>query len=148
MSKLCQPLVRIQDITTNHGVVTTCTLAHATVRKFLVKRAQNPEAQDDTTLRVVPDTLASICLKYLMQSRFAGLLRKDGETFKDELEEDIVNHHLLSYAAKYWDKHLDVVQEWESLCEVVKRFTMSGQFFTTLQVQSLLVGGMSDYKMW
>jgi hypothetical protein len=141
VSKLCQPLVRIQDITTDHGVVTTCTLAHATVRKFLIKKAQDPQEQDDATLRVVPDTLASICLKYLMQSRFATPLRKEGDIFKDKLGEDIGDHHLLPYAAKYWDKQLDIVQAWESLCEVVKTFIMSEQFFTTLQVQSLLVGG-------
>ncbi|KAJ4371362.1 hypothetical protein N0V83_004579 [Neocucurbitaria cava] len=147
VTTLCQPLVRVQDTETPHGTVTTCTLTHSTVRNFLLKRAQDDGAEDDReTLRIVPDTLADICLKYLMQPCFAALLKREGQIFKDELDEDINNHHLLPYAAKYWDKHLDVASQWKDFCEPVKDFIRSAQFFTCLQVQSLLVGG--QFQFW
>lgn len=146
VTTLCQPLVRVQDTETPHGTVTTCTLTHSTVRNFLLKRAQDDGTEDDReTLRIVPDTLADICLKYLMQPRFAALLKREGHVFKDELDEDIDSHHLLPYAAKYWDKHLDVASQWKSFCDPVKDFVRSPQFFTCLQVQSLLVGGKIDH---
>lgn len=143
VSSLCQPLVRVQDTETPHGTITTCTLSHATVRNFLIKKGQGCDAVDDEKMfQITPDTLAAICLKYLMQSRFDTLLTKDKDTFKDNLDEDIDNHHLLPYAAKYWDKHLDVAKQWEAFCEPVESFVKSSQFFTCLQVQSLLVGGI------
>jgi hypothetical protein len=92
------------------------------------------------------ETLADICLKYLMQSRFAGLLSKNGDVFEDNLKADIDEHHLLPYAAKYWDKHLDVVKDWQSFSEPVRKFVFSPQFFTCLQVQSLLVGGECNFS--
>ncbi|CAO2655623.1 Nn.00g044260.m01.CDS01 [Neocucurbitaria sp. VM-36] len=147
VTTFCQPLVRVQDTETPHGTVTTCTLTHSTVRNFLLKQAQEAGAKDDReTLHIAPDTIADICLKYLMQPRFKTLLKKEGNLFKDELDEDIDNHHLLPYAAKYWDKHLDVAAQWKSFCEPVKDFVTSAQFFTCLQVQSLLVGG--QFQFW
>jgi hypothetical protein len=144
VTSLCQPLVRVQDTETPHGTITTCTLSHATVRNFLVKKGQEYGTIDDKkTFEITPDTLADICLKYLMQSRYNKLLTKDNDTFKDRLDQDIDNHHLLPYAAKYWDKHLDVAKQWKTFCEPVETFVKSSQFFTCLQVQSLLVGG--DY---
>ncbi|KAF1845137.1 uncharacterized protein K460DRAFT_416448 [Cucurbitaria berberidis CBS 394.84] len=147
VTTLCQPLIRVQDTETPYGTVTTCTLTHATVRNFLIKRAKDATAEDDQeTLQISPDTLADICLKYLTQSRFRSLLTRGDDAFKDGLEDDIDNHHLLPYAAKYWDKHLDVAKEWKSFCEPVRDFVRSAQFFTCLQVQSLLVGG--QFQFW
>ncbi|KAH8724358.1 hypothetical protein GQ44DRAFT_750370 [Phaeosphaeriaceae sp. PMI808] len=146
VAKLCQPLIRIQDTQTNHGLITTCTLVHATVRKFIMKHAENVAEESQRKLTITPDTLARICIKYLMQPRFDTLLIKDGDSFKDKLNEDIDNHHFLPYAAKYWDKHLDVAKEWQIMCNIVRSFVMSEQFFTTLQVQSLFVGG--QFKFW
>jgi hypothetical protein len=137
-------MVRVHDVETAYGTVTSCTLTHATVRTFLLR--QMSDAADEggpRVLRTVPDTLADICLKYLMQPRFAGLLTKNGDVLEDSLSVDIDKHHLLPYAAKYWDKHLDVVKDWRSFYEPVRKFVFSEQFFTCLQVQSLLVGGES-----
>jgi hypothetical protein len=148
VNTLCQPLVRVHDVATAYGTVTTCTLTHATVRNFLLRQNLNAASADDTRiLQIVPDTLADVCLKYLMQSRFASLLSKKGEVFEDSLHVDIDGHHLLPYAAKYWDKHLDVVKDWHSFCEPVRQFVLSEQFFTCLQVQSLLVGGRSSQNL-
>lgn len=142
VTTLTQSLVRIQDVQTLYGTVTTCTLSHATVRNYLIKQIRATGTDD--SLYIVPDTLAEICLKYLMQSRFEGLLYKDGDTFRDKAKIDIDTHHLLPYAAKYWDKHLDIAKDWQSFCEPVRKFLLSAQFFTCLQVQSLLAGGMQS----
>jgi hypothetical protein len=147
VTTLCQPLVRVHDVETAYGTSTTCTLTHATVRNFLLRQTSDATSgPDQKVLRIVPDTLADICLKYLMQSRFTDLLSKNGDVFEDNLKADIDEHHLLPYAAKYWDKHLDVVKDWQSFCEPVRKFVLSQQFFTCLQVQSLLVGGKSGFK--
>lgn len=142
VTTLCQPLVRTHDIKTAHGTVTTCTLTHATVRNFLLKQASNVgSAQERSVLQITPDILADVCLKYLSQARFSTLLSKNGDVFEDNLNVDIHDHQLLPYAAKYWDKHLDVARDWQSFCRPVRQFVFSPQFFTCLQVQSLLVGG-------
>jgi hypothetical protein len=147
VTTLCQPLVRVHDVETAYGTVTTCTLTHATVRNFLLRQTSDAiSANDGRVLRIIPDTLADICLKYLMQSRFTSLLSKNGDVFEDNLKVDIDEHHLLPYAAKYWDKHLDVVKDWHAFCEPVRNFVLSRQFFTCLQVQSLLIGGRSSQQ--
>jgi hypothetical protein len=143
VATLCQPLVHINDAETPHGIVTTCTLAHATVRDFLIKRASWNDLPISLEVNVTPDTLANICLRYLMQSRFTKLLHRDDGDFRDTLEDDINNQHLLPYAAKYWDKHLDEAKEWKVFCDIVEAFVHSSQFYTCLQVQSLLVAGKS-----
>jgi hypothetical protein len=146
VTTLCQPLVRVHEVDTAYGTSTTCTLTHATVRNFLLRQTYNAISGDDQkVLRIVPDTLADFCLKYLMQSRFTGLLSRNGDVFEDNLRADTDEHHLLPYAAKYWDKHLDEVKDWQSFCEPVRKFVLSQQFFTCLQVQSLLVGGKSGF---
>lgn len=86
--------------------------------------------------------MANICLKYLLQPRYRRLLTKKGETFVDLGGEDIMDHHLLSYAAKYWDKHMDDVTYSSDFCQKVSRYITSTQFYTLLQVQSLFVEGI------
>jgi hypothetical protein len=85
--------------------------------------------------------MAGICLKYLSQARYQKLLERSGDTFVDMSGDDYSKYHLLSYAAKYWDKHLDEISYSERLYERVVRFITSPQYFTCLQVQSLLVEG-------
>lgn len=54
-----------------------------------------------------------------------------------------MEHHLLSYAAKYWDKHLDDVPFSQEMSDKVERFITSPHFQTCLQVQSLFIEGKS-----
>ena len=89
--------------------------------------------------------LADICLKYLMQPCFSALLQRDNDTFRDKMKVDIETHHLLPYAAKYWDRHLDEVENWQQFSVHVKKFVLSKQYFTCIQVQSLLVGGKKKF---
>ena len=58
-------------------------------------------------------------------------------TFKDSIKD----HHLLTYAAKYWDKHFDRVEETPNLRQKIEDFLVSSNFRSTIQLQSLFVQG-------
>lgn len=142
--ELCSPLVQIQDI--DKGIVQSiCTLAHASVRSFLVKnpRILLEEKKEGMTkdLMITTDHLAKICLKYLSQPRYKEPLREKRDTFETSAGEDIFEHHLLSYTAKYWDKHLDDIDYTPEWCQKVEQFVRLRQFITCMQVQSLFVEG-------
>lgn len=143
LSKMCEPLVLVQDIQSEDRVYTTCTLTHSSVHEFLKSRPEILSATPGLdACRVESKTLASVCLQYLSQPRYGKLLRKCGDTFKVLDGEDFMEQHLLPYAAKYWDKHLDDVPFSQQMCDRVETFVTSPQFQTCLQVQSLVIEGM------
>ena len=90
------------------------------------------------------EVLANVCLNYLSQPRYSRLLRKSAETFIDSGNEDIMDHHLLSYAAKYWDRHLDDIPSSQEMSDKVESFINSPNFRTCLQVQSLSIEGKAN----
>lgn len=139
---LCEPLIQIQDVRSGQKNVVTCTLTHSSVHEYLLS---NPQAFSATpglgAYSIESKVLANVCLNYLSQPRYLRLLRKSGDTFIDSDNEDIMEHHLLSYAAKYWDKHLDDVPFSQEMCDKVESFITSPQFRTCLQVQSLFIEG-------
>ena len=141
--RLCEPLLQIQEVSSAQRVFTTCTLSHSSVRDFLVS---NPQVLSDApgvgAYRIDNNALANVCLKYLSQRRYCRLLHERGDTFVDLNDEDFLEHHLLSYAAKYWDKHLDDVPSSQEMCQQVEKFVTSPQFVTCLQVQSLVIEGV------
>ena len=143
LSKLCEPLIQVQEIRSEHRIYTTCTLTHSSVHEFLKSR---PEILSATSgldaCRIESKILASVCVKYLSQPRYGKLLRKKGDTFIDDNDDDFMEQHLLPYAAKYWDKHLDDVPFSQEMCDRVETFVTSPQFQTCLQVQSLVIEGM------
>ncbi|RDH36433.1 hypothetical protein BDQ94DRAFT_167335 [Aspergillus welwitschiae] len=145
--ELCQPLVQIHESDGPAGTISICTLTHGSVKSFLLK---NPEIlaknSNPPAYALTNDVLADICRKYLLQPRYQQLLTRDGETFVDYDGEDIFNHHLLSYAAKYWDKHLDSVDYSLEYCQKTSSLIRSSHFFTLLQVQSLFVDG--QFRFW
>ena len=145
LSKLCEPLFQVQDIRSKHRTYTTCTLTHSSVHEFLKSR---PEVLSATpglyACHIESRVLASVCLNYLSQPRYGKLLRKREDTFIDLNDEDFMEQHLLSYAAKYWDKHLDEVPFSQEMCDRVEAFLNSSQFQTCLQVQSLVIEGMTS----
>ena len=142
IAKLCEPLIQIQDVSSAERRNIICTLAHSSVREFLVN---NPRVLSDTpgpkAYPVDSTVLATVCLNYLYQQRYSSLLRRNKDTFVDANEEDFMDHRLLSYAAKYWDKHLDGVSFSQDMCAKVEAFVTSSQFWTCLQVQSLVIEG-------
>ncbi|PYI00733.1 hypothetical protein BO78DRAFT_434188 [Aspergillus sclerotiicarbonarius CBS 121057] len=145
--ELCQPLVQVQETEGPDGKVAICTLTHGSVKSFLLKNSEmlihnsNPPAYALTN-----DVLANICQRYLLQPRYRQLLVQEGETFVDCDGDDILNHHLLSYAAKYWDKHLDNVDYSPDICQKASTFITSPQFYTLLQIQSLFIDG--QFRFW
>ena len=145
LSKLCEPLVQVQEIRSEHKIYTTCTLTHSSVHEFLKSKPEILSATpglDDC--RIESKILASVCLKYLSQPRYGKLLRKKEDKFVDLNDEDFMEQHLLPYAAKYWDKHLDDVPFSQEMCDRVETFVTSPQFQTCLQVQSLVVEGVQS----
>ena len=145
LSKLCEPLVQVQDIGSEHRVYTTCTLTHSSVHEFLKSRPEILSATPGLdACRIESKILGSICLKYLSPPRYGKLLRKWEDTFIDLNDEDFMEQHLLPYAAKYWDKHLDDVPFSQEMCDRVETFVTSPQFQTCLQVQSLIIEGMQS----
>ena len=83
--------------------------------------------------------IADACLLYLSQEKYAQLMTKRLSQWVTASGEDLSNNHLLTYSAKYWDKHLDDVPETPQLLRRVESFLTSSNFQTTLQIQSLCV---------
>lgn len=146
--ELCAPLVEIQENSqTEAEVKSVCSLSHAAVHSYLVKNprilftsANNGELREENLL-ITSKTLASICLKYLSQPCYGQLLEKKGDAFITKDKQDINDHHLLTYAAKYWSVHLEGVAPTDGWYDQVADFVKSRQFLTVLQVQSLMVEG-------
>jgi hypothetical protein len=125
-----------------------CYLFHSTVKAFL---EQNPEVLQRTlpgaaTLLINEIIIANACLLYLSQDAFAEFLIKDSDSdqWTTASKECITGTSLLTYSAKYWDKHMDGVEETSELRLKVESFIRSGKFHTTLQIQSLFVEGHFD----
>ncbi|KAL8686929.1 MAG: hypothetical protein Q9218_006759, partial [Villophora microphyllina] len=147
LKALCAPLIDVSD----HGQDNVCTLTHSTVQSFLLKRPQilqlhDGTAQPLTVLMIDEGEMALACLKYLSQPRYCDVLVRSGGSFTTSSGEDVAKHHLLSYAAKYWDRHLENLACNEALFDSVELFLQSPQFVTCLQVQSLCVEG--QFTLW
>ena len=153
--KICEPLIQVQAIEGARTLNSVCTLTHASVRRFLLKRPDVLGLKDsaaESEHYITEEIMANVCLKYLWQASYSKLLSRNGDTYCDVKGTDILNQQLLPYAAKYWDKHLDAIpghRGWEtcedskSLCNRVTRFIRSPQYITCIQTQSLFVGGKS-----
>ena len=125
-------------------------LSHSAVRTFLLKNSDVAEVVPDTADELVNSRIIrDCCLTYLSQPRYRTILSKDSfGVFWTEDDEDVRNHHLLSYAAKYWYQHFDA--ETDSFGPLppaasdkmaVMSFIKSTNFQTCIQVQSLYVIG-------
>lgn len=150
--KLCEPLIQVQKIggTASNSV---CTLTHSSVQKFLLKHPDilsSRSAPQRSRYLLTEEVMGNVCLRYLWQPTYRKLLTKTSDAYLDLNGTDLMEQHLLPYAAKYWDKHLDSVsghrasggcEDPESFCNRVMRFIQSSQFVTCLQAQSLLVEG-------
>lgn len=148
LKELCAPLIDVDD--SRSRISSVCTLAHSTVKSFLLKRPeilQTTEVAQSNTMHIVDErNIAIVCLKYLSQPRYSDLLIKSGNSFTTKSGEDVMKQHFLSYAAKYWDKHLDSVERDDNLVDSIERFLRSPQFVTCIQVQSLYVEG--QFSLW
>lgn len=134
----CESLVKFDNIQTSQGVTRQiCTLWHSSFKTFL---ENNSNVLGHLQYAITQHALAMSCLNYLRQPRYDGLLSKVGTSFSTVTDEDIRDHHLLVYCAKYWRSHMDSLPYSLELCQKIESFVRSPNFITCLQVQSLWVG--------
>ena len=133
VAKSCEPLLQVQETKTAHKTLITFNFCHSSVRSFLLKNAE--------TYMISEQALADICLQYLSQPRYQRFLSAKDDTFIDFEGEDVMEHQLLVYAAKYWDRHFDDLSQENS--DKIHAFIRSPQYFNLLQIQSLFVEGWS-----
>lgn len=123
----------------------TCRLIHSTLKDYLLEhrrilfQGDLDQAQD---VRICPEIPVTACLDYLHQSRFADLLRKKDGEWADSTGIPVLDSRFLIYAAKYWDKHLDGVEDparQDELVTAVAAFVKSTNFWTVMQVQTVWV---------
>ncbi|XDG06243.1 hypothetical protein ABKA04_005858 [Annulohypoxylon sp. FPYF3050] len=114
-------------------------LTHASVKNFLVKNPCVLQASTEQQYRICEHHIADACLHYLMQKRYL-------EPFKnyEAMTQTIQTHHLLTYAAKYWDRHLDAIPGTPERDKLAHRFLCSSNFQTMLQIQSIFLDSHFD----
>lgn len=142
MEKVFAPLIETQEDPENQGEH-FCYLFHSTVRDFLMNH-RNIFLQESPNPAIHPVselTIANACLLYLSQDKYSQLLTREAEEWITTSNENINDHHLLTYSAKYWDKHFDQVEETTDLRQKIEGFLTSSNFQSTIQLQSLFVQG-------
>ncbi|KAH9910657.1 uncharacterized protein B0H18DRAFT_1176611 [Fomitopsis serialis] len=190
--ELLSPLIEVQpehtvdnhdstdSLTSDQGneLQKTCRLFHSTLFDFLNRHAEllcgdidSEESQHGHTVTgfcVCPLRIADACLLYLAQTRYSWLLRRQDNTWVDAENQHVSAHHFLTYSAKNWDKHLDLVSPNSNDFNFppvgaitgavsritaqfrihVENFLSSSNFQTCIQVQSLWIdGAFSPYEV-
>lgn len=157
---------------TDDSLSKTCRLFHSTLFDFLQrhadllyeegKEAENSKRNENRPeFRVCQLRIADACLLYLSQVTYSRPLRRSDDIWVDMNNVPVSEHYFLTYSAKNWDKHLDLVApdgsdfvnpsyytsdnafvavERRFRASVLK-FLTSPNFQTCLQVQSLWVDG-------
>ena len=142
VEKVFAPLIEIQEDPETQGDC-FCYLFHSTLKDFLTKNQDifQQESPSPAIHAISELTIANACLLYLSQDRYSQLLTKEAGHWITASKYGIKDHHLLTYSAKYWDKHFDRVEETPELRQEIERFLKSSNFATTMQLQSLFVQG-------
>ena len=150
MRSLCRPLIEIQEIDyeeshdTDDGI---CHIFHSTLHNFLIN---NPDILSNRSgiqnLRIGPEHMFEACVRYLRQERYRTPLSKENELWVDKTGSSIDTQYFLIYAAKYWHRHVESVEETKPRRETVERFLKSSNFLTCIQIQALWVE--SHFHLW
>ena len=144
IEKLFCPLIETQTDPENPKDC-FCILFHSTVKAFLQDNADIfCHGHDDSSsgIYLISEVaLGNACLKYLTQSKYAQALLRIGGHWVTDSGENVRDHHFLTYSAKYWDRHLDEVEDCAPLRQEVKDFLTSSNVVTMLQIQGLFVEG-------
>ena len=145
VEKVFSPLIETQEDPETQGDC-FCYLFHSTLKDFLTSNQDifQQESPSPAIHAISELTIANACLLYLSQDRYSQLLTKEAEHWITASKDGIKDHHLLTYSAKYWDKHFDRVEETPELRQEMERFLKSSNFPTTMQLQSLFVQGHFD----
>uniref|UniRef100_L2FH03 Zinc finger protein n=1 Tax=Colletotrichum fructicola (strain Nara gc5) TaxID=1213859 RepID=L2FH03_COLFN len=144
---LFAPLIEIQN-DPEEPENPTCSLCHSTVYEFLVMNPDVLRIGDSThtpfTYNISASHIGDLFLRYLSLDRYSKLLQvpSDNSHMPTNLGfYDAKNHGILSYSAKYWDRHLDDMEPTPERHQELWVFLRSPNFQTLLQIQSLLVAG-------
>ena len=142
IEKVFAPLIETQEDPENQGEC-FCYLFHSTVRDFLISNQSvfQQELSSPAICAISELTIAKACLLYLSQDRYSQLLTSDAGHWITASKDKIKDHHLLTYSAKYWDKHFDDIGETPELRREIEGFLTSPNFMSTMQLQSLFVQG-------
>ena len=142
VEKVFAPLIETQEDPDNLGE-RFCYLFHSTVRDFLIGNPTifQEESPSPAIASITELTIANAGLLYLSQDRYSQLLTRETEQWMTTSKDSVKDHHLLTYAAKYWDKHFDHVEETPELRQKIEKFLTSSNFRSTIQLQSLFVQG-------
>ena len=145
VEKAFAPLIETQEDPENQGEC-FCYLFHSTVRDFLIRNQDifRQESPAPAIHAISELTIANACLLYLSQDRYSQLLTNEAAGWITTTKDNIEDHHLLTYSAKYWDKHFDQVEETPELRRRIEGFLTSPNFQSTIQLQSLFVQGHFD----
>ncbi|KAK1236510.1 hypothetical protein PQX77_000239, partial [Marasmius sp. AFHP31] len=122
-----------------------CRIMHSSVRDFLLR---HPDVISPDLL-ISPRDMAEACMLYLKQTRYSQILRKEQNRWYDMTGEPVDQHQFISYAAKYWHRHVEQLpgmkKWWEEVSkewlEGVDKFLTSTNFQTCLQIQCIWVDG-------
>lgn len=97
----------------------TCRLFHSTLFDFLQRHAdlfyeegKLPEINqrnESLEFRTCQLRIGEACLLYLSQTKYSQLLRRQEDIWVDADDHTVSEHYFLTYSAKNWDKHLDLV---------------------------------------
>ncbi|KAI1208212.1 uncharacterized protein F4807DRAFT_468798 [Annulohypoxylon truncatum] len=109
-------------------------LTHVSVKDFLNKNPCVLQEDEGQEYPINEHCIANVCLRYLMQKRYMKPF-EDHESITQAVE----THHLLTYAAKYWHRHLDAVVVTPEQVKLIHRFIISPNFQTLFQVQSIFI---------
>lgn len=142
VEKIFAPLLETQEDPENPGE-RFCYLFHNTVREFLVSNPSifQQELSSPTIHSISELTIANACLLYLSQDIYSQNLTREGDQWITTSRDNIKDHDLLTYSAKYWDKHFDYIEETPELRQRIEDFLSSSNFQSTIQLQSLFVQG-------
>ncbi|KAF8333809.1 hypothetical protein F5887DRAFT_1257428 [Amanita rubescens] len=145
-------LVELDGNTSDPNPTDTCRLVHFSVLEFLKNNpATLAKDSKDHQLHFSPFALANACLIYLTRPAYTKVLQKQSEpdgtyTWVDSTGETVYKQVFSQYAAKYWVRHLDDLEEEEQdkIRGRVEAFVSSNSFQTCMQIQSIWVQGWFD----
>jgi hypothetical protein len=98
--------------------------SHASTLRYLTT------SHDAAKLGIGPIFMATVCLKYLSQLRYASV-----KPIPESLQGN--QHSFLPYVAKHWHRHLNSAGD--SLLRETKSLIRSSQFLSAIKIQSLFV---------
>ncbi|KAK4463184.1 hypothetical protein QBC42DRAFT_250727 [Cladorrhinum samala] len=151
--RACKSLIKVLAVGKTGQADPIITVNDGAVRSFLLSRSASAGKEGDDQL-VDHTIIRDCCYRYLMQPKYAAMLRKISPSQFETVEpaENISTHRLLLYAAKYWHQHFDSANgkldvslssssSGQQMLDQVLRFLQSSNFVTCVQVQSLFVDG-------